>query len=287
MLTLRQQGADIFIPDATDRPDALARTTHLGVGAHQDDLEILAYHGILECFGRADRWFTGVTCTNGGGSSRTGVYADYTDDDMVRVRREEQRTAAAIGRYAAVLQLDYPSAVIKNPAQPAVSEDLYDTLLATRPSVIYSHNPADKHDTHLAVLTALLAALQRMDPSERPDKLYGCEVWRDLDWMPDAHKVVFDVSGRDHLAAALLGVFDSQIAGGKRYDLAAIGRRVAHATYLESHGVDTGNAMIFAVDLTSVMNGTETLESYVGDLLDRFRGDVIEKLSRVKRRDTP
>jgi hypothetical protein len=27
-----------------------------------------------------------------------------------------------------------------------------------------------------------------------------------------------DVSGRDNLAAALNGVFDSQIAGGKRYD---------------------------------------------------------------------
>jgi LmbE family N-acetylglucosaminyl deacetylase len=53
--------------------EALARITHLGIGAHQDDLEFMAFHGILACFRmRDDRWFGGVTCTNGAGSSRTG-----------------------------------------------------------------------------------------------------------------------------------------------------------------------------------------------------------------------
>ena len=47
-----------------------------------------------------------------------------------------------------------------------------------------------------------------------------------------------DVSGRDNLAAAMNGVFDSQIAGGKRYDLATIGRRAANATFFESHATD-------------------------------------------------
>ena len=39
--------ADVFVPDAETAPrEALARVTHLGVGAHQDDLEIMAYAGI-------------------------------------------------------------------------------------------------------------------------------------------------------------------------------------------------------------------------------------------------
>jgi len=40
----------------------------------------------------------------------------------------------------------------------------------------------------------------------------------------------------ENLQFALLGVFESQIAGGKRYDLALMGRRRANATYFESHG---------------------------------------------------
>ena len=64
--------ADLLIPDQTEGPTAFARTTHLGIGAHQDDLEFMAFHGILACFAREDRWFGGVTCTNGAGSSRSG-----------------------------------------------------------------------------------------------------------------------------------------------------------------------------------------------------------------------
>ena len=97
-MKLHNPGAEIFVPDNEALPNALARTTHLGIGAHQDDLEIMAFHGIAECYGRTDRWFTGVTCTNGAGSPRAGLYTDFTDEKMRQVRREEQRQAAAVGR---------------------------------------------------------------------------------------------------------------------------------------------------------------------------------------------
>ena len=45
-------GADFFVPDGADADAALARTTHLCISAHQDDIEIMAYHGVAECFGR-------------------------------------------------------------------------------------------------------------------------------------------------------------------------------------------------------------------------------------------
>ena len=38
--------ADLFVPDGLEMPAALSRTTHLAIAAHQDDLEIMAYHGI-------------------------------------------------------------------------------------------------------------------------------------------------------------------------------------------------------------------------------------------------
>lgn len=278
MVTLRAAGSDTYIPDGSPLDAALKRTTHLGVGAHQDDLEILAYHGILECFGRTDRAFTGVTCTDGRGSSRIGVYADYSDADMMRVRREEQRAAAAVGRYAAMLQLNYSSAALKTGTDTRAVDDLEAILRATRPRVVYTHSPADKHATHIAVLQALLAALARLPAADRPEAVYGCEVWRDLDWLPDKRKVVLNVGGRDHLAPALLGVFDSQIAGGKRYDLAAVGRRLANATYFESHAADAVNAAIFAIDLTPVVRGEQTLKALVGGLIDAFRAEVMQAL---------
>ena len=48
--------ADLFVPDGMDEEAALARTTHLCVSAHQDDIEIMAYHGIAECFGQKEKW---------------------------------------------------------------------------------------------------------------------------------------------------------------------------------------------------------------------------------------
>src|SRR3990170_4629582 len=59
--------AEVFVPDGLPVEAALARTTHLGIGAHQDDLEIMAIHGILSCFHQKDHWFTGVVVTDGGG----------------------------------------------------------------------------------------------------------------------------------------------------------------------------------------------------------------------------
>jgi hypothetical protein len=115
-----------------------------------------------------------------------------------------------------------------------------------------------------------------------PAKVYGCEVWRDLDWLCREDRVAFDVSGRPHLSAALLGVFDSQISGGKRYDLAAEGRRRANATFSESHGVDEADAVTFAMDLTPlVIDKNIGVAEYVGGFIDRFRYSVIGNMNLI------
>jgi LmbE family N-acetylglucosaminyl deacetylase len=200
---------------------------------------------------------------------------------MMAVRREEQRQAAIVGRYAAMIQLDHPSKVAKNPSDPRLKEDLKAILAATRPRVVYTHNPADKHDTHIAVVIPVIQAIRELPRADRPEAVHGCEVWRNLDWLPDGEKIVHDVSGRDNLAAALNGIFDSQIAGGKRYDLAVMGRRRANATFFESHGIDNSDALAFAIDLTPLAHD-ESLDivAYVTGFIDRFRADVTSKLKR-------
>jgi hypothetical protein len=90
-MRLNQPSAEIFIPDQTPIAEALERITHLGIGAHQDDLEFMAFHGILKCFASQDLWFGGVTCSDGAGSSRTGPYAAFNDSEMMAIRRQELR----------------------------------------------------------------------------------------------------------------------------------------------------------------------------------------------------
>jgi LmbE family N-acetylglucosaminyl deacetylase len=274
--------AQIFVPDGLPADQALARTTHLAISAHQDDLEIMALDGILQCFQRQDKWFTGVVVTNGSGSSRTGLYADYTDEDMRRVRVKEQIKAAVVGEYAAQILLDYPSSAVKDRANTSAVEDLVQIIRAARPDVIYTHNLADKHPTHVGVAVKAIAAIRSLPEDERPQQVYGCEVWRDLDWMIDGDKVLFDVSAQEGLQMALVGIFDSQISGGKRYDLATMGRRRANATYFESHATDTTTGMIFGMDLTPlVKDPSKDLVAYVQEYINRFADDVRARISSV------
>jgi len=278
-MKLTKSTADVFVPDGAAVEAALARTTHLGIGAHQDDLEFMAVHGILACFGQADQSFCGVTCTDGAGSSRAGVYAAYTDEQMKAVRRQEQRTAAMVGRYGAMLQLDFSSKQVKALDNSLLVNDLYEIVKATRPQAVYTHAPSDKHDTHVGVVRAVIAAIRRLPPGERPAQVYGCEIWRDLDWLPDDRKVVLNVSDRANISAALSGVFDSQISGGKRYDDAVMGRRKAHATFFESHAVDAATMLTFAMDLEPlVRDDSLSIAAYAAALIDALKEDVVKRI---------
>jgi LmbE family N-acetylglucosaminyl deacetylase len=281
-MQFHNSSADLFIPDGTAPDRALARTTHLCIAAHQDDIEIMAYHGVAECFGLPDKWFTGVVVTNGAGSPRSGIYGSYTDEQMQKVRVVEQRKAAYVGEYAAQIQLGFTSGQVKNPKETVVVDDLKAVLRATKPKVVYLHNLADKHDTHIGVALRTIAAMRSLAGEFKPEKVYGCEVWRDLDWLSDEEKQVLPCSARSNIAAALVGVFDSQVTGGKRYDLATAGRRLAHATYYASHGTDQESAMNFAMDLTPLIDHPElSIPDFVLGAIDRFRTDVERRLKSI------
>jgi LmbE family N-acetylglucosaminyl deacetylase len=274
--------AEVYIPDNQPVEQALSRTTHLCFSAHQDDIEIMAARPILECFQQKDKWFTGVVVTDGRGSPRDSLYKDYSDEEMRLVRFKEQRKAAFVGEFSAQMMLDYPSKIIKDASRNEPVEDILAILRATKPKLVYTHNLADKHDTHVGVALRVIEALRRLDPSERPARLVGCEVWRGLDWMMDADKVQLNVSDHENLQFALLGVFDSQIAGGKRYDLASMGRRRANATYFESHGVDAATGLSYAMDMSPLMSdATKDPVVFAQDFIQRFAQDVNDRIRRM------
>lgn len=274
--------AEVYIPDNEPAEQALARTTHLCLAAHQDDIEIMAAQPIIECFQQKDKWFTGVVVTDGRGSPRNSIYENYTDDEMRLVRFKEQRKAAMVGEFAAQIMLDIPSKVIKDASRPEPVDDILAILRATKPKVVYTHNLADKHDTHIGVTLRVIEALRKLSPAERPERIVGCEVWRALDWMVDSDKVAMDLSRHENLQFALLGVFDSQIVGGKRYDLASIGRRRANATYFESHGVDDSQGLSYGVDMTALMNDPSLDPAkFIGKFMQRFVDDVNQRILRM------
>lgn len=284
-MNLSRPDADIFLPgpSAGISPEAaLARTTHLCVIAHQDDIEINAYPAVAQCHGRADRFFTGVVMTNGAGSARTGKYGHVTDAQMQEIRREEQRAAARLGGYNLQLQLAHPSSDVKQPGHAGVAADLAAIFGGCRPAVVYLHQPADKHDTHVACFLRCLEAIRALPREHRPSRVLGVEGWRDLDWLADGDKVAMDASYNPALAEKLVAVFESQIAGGKRYDLAAMGRRLANATFLSSHATDQSNAISLAMDLTPlVQDETRSVADFTLAHIEHLRSDVAGRLKRL------
>ncbi len=270
---------DIFIPDDSPAEAALKRVTHLGIVSHQDDLEIAAYHGITECFHSGNQWFGGVVVTNGSGSPRKGPYADYTDEEMQRVRLIEQRKAAYVGEYSAMIQLSYPSSDVKTHRRADVIADIADIIAACEPEVVYLHNPCDRHDTHIATFLRCIEAIRTLPQDKRPAKVYGCEVWRKLDWLLPEDKEMLWVDKFPHLLRPLLGVFDSQISGGKRYDLAEEGLRHANATYFDSHTTDKTSLLTYAMDLTPLAHDdTLDIKEYALNCVRRLEQDVKKRI---------
>ena len=280
-MKLTESSAEIWVPDGASEAEALKRTTHMSIAAHQDDIEIMALEGILGGFGQPDKWFMGVIVTNGAGSPRDGLYGRYTDDEMQVVRRLEQKKAAFVGEYSAVAFLQHPSSAVKSGSNPAAKNDIKQIVAAAQPEVIYTHNLADKHDTHVGVTLRTIAAIRELPAEQRPKKLYGCEVWRGLDWMVDEDKVIFKLDEHENIAASLVGVFDSQIAGGKRYDLATHARRRANATYFQSHSVDAAQLINFGVDLTPLIQDEKLdPEQYIQKFIKRFADEVSARVKK-------
>lgn len=281
-LRLARADADLFVPDGADVATALARTTDLGVGAHPDDLEFMCLVPIGQCRDDDERWFTGITCTDGAGSARGGRFAELSDEELVAVRADEQREAATIGGYGAMVQLRHPSADVKSEAgQQGLVDELTSIIGASRPVNVYTHNLADKHDTHVAVAMATVHAIRALPTELRPAHLVGVEGWRDLDWLPDGEKLRFDATPFVELGDRLAAVFASQIEGAKRYDRAARGRRIANATLHDIASADHAEEVIVAMDLTPlVRNDDLDPAGYVRAAVGRFERDTVERIGR-------
>ncbi len=269
--------AEIYYPAEQN----LDGVTDMCIAAHQDDVEIMAYAPIAACFDNEERNFFAVVVADGAGSPREGEFAHFTDEQMKTERISEQRRAADIGKYRAVAQLGYSSSNIKNAAVTDTVEDIYNLLMSAKPRYLYTHNIADKHDTHVAVALRVLEAVKKMPEDMRPEKIVGLEVWRGLDWLCDGDKICLDTGFNPELARELLAVHRSQVAGGKRYDNAAMGRRFANATFFASHSTDNFESMSIGVDLMPIVSGGISPKEYIASYIRRFEDEINSTLERL------
>lgn len=285
-MDLQKPNADLFIPNQVEENIAFQRTTRLAIVAHPDDAEITTYHGIVECYDNPEESFGCVTMTSGSGSPRDYLYADYTDEEMVQVRKAEQRTAAIIGKYSFVAQLDYHSKEVKDVANKKPSIDLKTIFQEVKPEVVYTHNLADKHDTHIAVAVRLINTLRSLPDDRKPKTVYGCEAWRDLDWMTETDQIRFDLSGHMNIASALIAIYDTQNSGSKRYDQGVMARRRAHAVLSDTHSTGSLEAMGFGMDLTPLIKDhSMDISQYTAQFIQRFSDEVVDRIQRMENTD--
>ncbi len=273
----------VYIPDNVSEKTAFERTTDLCICAHQDDAEIMAFCAINNCFNRPDKWYTGITVSDGAGSPRIGKFENFTDEQMKAVRVIEQERAADLGKYSAQVQLGFSSKEIKYDACTKLEEELSELLAAIKPQRVFIHNPADKHPTHVACCLRAINALRTLPKDIRPEKIYGMEVWRSLDWLNEEYKILFDCSAGKDLALKILSVFESQIAGGKNYDEAACGRMIANATFLESHNTDNFSLVSYGLDLTDAVYSNTDICEYILSLYNRTGEDIKSLIGSLRK----
>lgn len=234
-----------WIPDGGDTDEALARITHLAVGAHPDDIEIGALFAIGTCRDDPNLGLGAVVCTNGAGGPRHGRWADLADAAYIEARALEQRRAASLGRYAALWQLGRSSDGVRADAHDLVVE-LQRIVTATTPEVVVTHDPFDSHETHAAIARATIDALRASD-GHRLTQVLGVEGWRSLRWLHRDDRVPLDVGRWTALGDALLAEFPSQRAP-LELDRLAEKRRRANAATVRELGL---THVTFAVDLTA------------------------------------
>lgn len=252
--------------------EAFEASTHLGIGAHPDDLEVMAGHGILQCRSNQNSYFYGIICTDGVGSVRPPSFADLSADQWIEKRKQEQVASAELGKYAGVDFLMQQSSDIKNGINRSFVESLKARLSDHCPSFIYTHNPFDKHLTHVAVVVHVVEALRELDVV--PQKLFGCEVWRGLDWLDDTKKIALPISD-PQFVAELIDCHESQIVGGKDYSGATVGRMQSNATFYDARKRDDIQHQVFAVDLKPLLLDAQlTWKEFCQDLILNFKENV-------------
>jgi LmbE family N-acetylglucosaminyl deacetylase len=264
-----------FSPQNLTLDQALSQARVVGIGAHQDDLEFMCLHALQQPA------FFGIVVTDGVGSARGSEFAGLSNEAFGELRAQEQEAAAKTGQYLGVLQLGYSSQKIKSGFHGPLLTELRDVLVHTKTNSIYTHNLTDRHLSHVAVASHVIAVLRKLPRKNQPSKLFGCEVWGGLDWLPG--KILQDVTAGENLGRQLMTIFQTQIRGSKNYPEAVIGRKKANATFADSHSKDRAQLMEYAMDMTKLLKNPKlNTRKFCAEQIQAFEKQVLKSLSKFQ-----
>ncbi len=258
---------------------ALKNATDVAVGAHQDDVEIMAGPQLLKTAADPKRQWLSIIMTDGAASKSilNECSTELTPKQLTDMRQREQREAAQMAG-APVIQMKYPSAVVNGHMGEGKKREAgyaLGTLFAAMPDVenVFGHNPLDKHPTHIAVFAAQTAALRAAKP-EKLKKVVGMEVWGGLTGLPEKMLEIFVVDQQEDLGRLekIIQLFQSQILGqGRNYAAGTVDRMIGHAAYVSSpHLNNPPPGMVIGVDVSEFTRGTSNdMAGLVDDILKR------------------
>lgn len=269
---------DVYIPDNEKFSKALKRITHLAIGAHQDDIELMAASGIAACYRHEQSWFGGITLTDGAGSQRGGIYTSYSETEMCSIRRKEQKTAAMVGEYSAHIFMNFTSQELKASGQDDIVTKLIKIISYVKPEVIYCHSFLDHHLTHAAASVKVMEAVRRLPEDLRPNQVYGCEVWGSLEWLPEKYRVALPVDKNLNIIASLNQLYDSQLSFGKDFYQAANGRRIANAVF-DMNG--DKEQLTYAMDLSGLISEERSLSNCLEGIYRSAYSRDIDNLQKI------
>jgi N-acetylglucosamine malate deacetylase 1 len=184
----------VSVPEVIDKPDGAAV---LVLAPHPDD-DILGAGGTLHKHHLAGDGIITVYMTDG----RKGGDGSVTEEDLVKIRREEASRAGKVIGVDRLIFLDHRDGELS--ANSQTTGELIEVISEYNPDIIYLPFVWDAHPDHMATNAVFVSALPRLPRCHFT--CYSYEVWSPL--VPNCVVRITDVA---EVKKAALEQFESQI----------------------------------------------------------------------------
>lgn len=249
--------------------------------AHPSDCEIMAIDGIQRGYRAKKYTFAAVITTDGSDSERNGKLQKASNRRIASMRMSEQKKAATLGRYNSVYFMNYKPEQARNQEDEDIVNEYVEIIKELKPRIIYTHSILDRDPTHVAVAVKVINALRKLRKTQMPALLYGCEVWRDLDWVDPSKVVSFDVSHNIRLQKQLIMVHKSQNLS-RDYLNAAVGRRYVNATFSKSEKKKEAKLTSRAINMTTLLRRKEfPIKRFAMSFIDDLYSEINDSMDRA------
>lgn len=249
-----------------DKPE-----NYLCIAAHQDDIEMIALHGISQCFRNGYR----MANKNFHGATLVKPEKDYER------RINEQEVAAVVGRYETIKNFEFDDLLEVRSRHDVVIVAVSRLVLKTRPRFIYTHSPFDIHGAHVGAMFCVVEAIKRaMRNSDwRPEKVYGVELWGSLDWLPEKFKETLILENCKRLSEDLLSSFESQNTD-RDYTGGFFARTKSNGVFSFLKNGERSTPRTFAIDLMPLCKGMR-IEDFIHVVVEESKNNIIGRITRV------